>query len=190
MNVARPITAEEYAAFNKELSEIGYSVPLDDDPTIDPKGLNAKFKLVQGYKDRVLILLNRAIKAEAYWKAMMKKVEMFRVAEYSKAMVTEEVKKGGSEKTRDAMATNLSDTSMNTRLFQGKGTFQEHVAQLQYQHTDAVTFQNELQNIFDNLESTASNLSRQLKSVIVNTRLYSELGEDGMRSKDRGAIGS
>lgn len=190
MNAARPITPDEYQKFRAELyktsSELGretvsYSVPLDEDPTLNPKGLNQKVSLVQAYKDRVVTILNRAVLAEAYEKTRLAKVDAEYEAAERTAMISEEVRAAKSAEVREAMAANKASEDVVKRIFEGKGTFEGNRISLVARHNDALSFLREVQNIYDNLESTGVQLAVQLKSIMVNAKVYDNAEGTGPR---------
>jgi hypothetical protein len=181
MNAARPITPEEYQKFRTELyktsPELGretvtYSVPLDEDPTLNPKGMTEKLARTQAYKDRVVTILNRAISAEAYEKTVLAKVDVYFEASEREAMISEEVKAAKSAEVRSAMAAVAAGKKVVEKAFKGEGTFDSHRFNLVVRHNDAISFLKEVQNIYDNLESTGVQLAVQLKSIMVNAKVY------------------
>jgi hypothetical protein len=192
MNVAKPILPKEYEELRRELysardgRECGrFEVCLDKDPTLQPKNLNAKLQEVQSYKNRVVVILNKAVRSEAYWKTALAKVKAKFDACTYRASATDEVKAGKSQDIRESLSKSVASAMIVAELFEGKGAYEDHMAGIVANHADANAFLVEVQNIYDNLHSTDQNLSRQLKSVIVNTRLYGEMGDDAPAENDQ-----
>jgi hypothetical protein len=194
MNAARPITPDEYKKFREELykpnTELGrenvaYTVPLDEDPTLNPKGMPQKLALTQAYKDRVITILNRAISAEAYEKTVLAKVDVYFEAAEREAMISDEIKAAKSAEVRAAMAAVAAGKKVVEKAFKGEGTFDTHRFNLVVRHNDAISFLKEVQNIYDNLESTGVQLAVQLKSIMVSAKVFAgdgpELVEAGAR---------
>lgn len=198
MNAAKPIRPEEYKSFHDELYEfnkqfgrdtIRYEVPLDPDPTLQPKSINEKLARVQAFKDRVVAILNRAILSESYWKAALTRLDSRLEAEYNRAMVTEEVRGAKSAELRQALATGAAKVKVAQALLgdslgeqaqpDPRPVFDDRRAAAATNHADALAFLKEVQNIYDNLHSTDQNLSRQLKSVMVNAKVYDGVHDEG-----------
>jgi predicted ATP-binding protein involved in virulence len=188
MNAARPISPEEYAKFRAELyqhdSELGrdvlkYQVALDNDPTLQPKVLTEKLARVQGYKDRVVGILNRAILAESYWKAAIGKVDAKFEAAKMSAAITPAVTAAKNSETREAMASVVAMKAVIDTLFKGTGAYEDQRAVLSTNHADAHAFYREVENIYENLQSAGMNLALQIKSVMISTKVFSgsEIGE-------------
>jgi hypothetical protein len=154
-------------------------VLLDNDPTLTPKNLTEKLARVQGYKDRVVGILNRAILAESYWKAAMGKVDAkFEAAKVS-AAVSEEVRAAKNAETREAMACVAAAKKVLTEVFGDKGSYEDQRVFIATNHADAHAFYREVENIYENLQSAGMNLALQIKSVMISTKVFSgsEIGE-------------
>ena len=191
MNVARPIKPTEYEAFRKELyamsngqeTSINFSVPLDEDPGQDPKSIGSKLAKVQAFNDRVLVMLNRSILCEAYWRTVHRRVESKYEAETQRAMLSEDVVKAKNQDCRKAEATKIADAAVVTALFGGEGKFEDQCSAVVKNLSDAIAFMNEVKNIYENLEHTARNLAVQLKSVMVNAKVYGDPTGDPSREE-------
>jgi hypothetical protein len=186
VNVLQPIALEEYERFYQELymERDGvimsqFRVPLDSDPSMNPKGINTKLALVQALKDRLVVILNRAIRNESYWRALSKKVEGRHEAEVQRAMLTEKVKTSGNADSRKAMSANDAADTVLKDLFKGEGKLEEHVASINKKHSEAIAFLSEVKNLYENIDSSSMNLAVQLKSVMVNTKIYGDAFIDG-----------
>jgi hypothetical protein len=182
MNVAKPITPKEYEDFRAELYEIvegkesstRFAVALDSDPSLRPKGINEKLSVVQGNKDRLMVIYNRAILNESYWKTKLKQAESKYEAEFQRAMLSDEAKTGKNGEIRNATATSMASASVVQSLFSGEGVYEDNMAKVSIRLADAIAFFKSVQNIYDNLNSTDMNLARQLKSIMVNTKVYGD----------------
>ena len=191
MNVARPIKPSEYETFRKELycmtdgkeTGINFTVPLDEDPGMDPKGIGSKLAKTQAFKDRVLLVLNRAILCESYWRTVHRRVESKYEAENQRAMLSEEVGRAKNQDSRKAEATKIADAAVVEALFGGEGKFEDQCSAVVKNLSDAIAFMNEVKNIYENLDDTAKNLAVQLKSVMVNARVYGDPSGDPSREE-------
>lgn len=181
MHSAKPIQPAEYATFRTELYQfdktlgregLKYEVSLDADPTLSPKNLTEKLSRVQAYKDRVVAILNRGILAEAYWKAALSKLDTKFDSAFTQAMITAEVREAKSAEVRKALAEKLAGDKVVEDLFEKKGDYSGHRIAISTHHADAQSFLREVENIYDNLHSTDMNLGRQLKSVMINAKVY------------------
>ncbi len=180
--VLHSITKEEYDALYKEIySTAGnglqlsnFRVPMDEDPTLNPKGINDKISKVQALKDRLVVIYNRAIKNKNYWDTVHKKLNALFEAEYQRSMLLEEVKKAGNAEMRVAAATERAKREMLVKVFKGDGTYDGRMAEIATKQSEAVSFFNEIKNIYENLDSTSMNLAIQLKSVMLNARIYGD----------------
>jgi len=192
MNVAKPLKPSEYEAYRKELysfqggaeGNMAQSVSLDTDPSVNPKGINEKLSLVQAMKDRVMMILNRAILAEAYWKTVSKRLDATFDSEYQRAMILHG-KSAGNAEMRKATATGEAQKGVVSKLFGDEGDYDQQHSMVQRNHADATAFLKEVQNIYDNLDSTDQNLSRQLKSVQVNAKVYGEDSGMSLTGRER-----
>ena len=181
--VLRPITTEEYEAFYREIYSTGegtglvysqFRVPMDADPTINPKGINEKLCKVQGLKDRLVVIYNRAIKSKSYWETISKKLAARFEAEYNRAMLLEEVRKAGNSEMRVAAATEHAKKEIWTKVFKGEGSYDGKLAEIAHKHSEGISFFSEVKNIYDNLDSTSMNLAIQQKGVMLNARIYGD----------------
>lgn len=186
MNVARPIVKKEYDAFRAELYEVingaeascRFSVGMDEDPTLQPKKLTEKISRVQGSKDRVVVILNRAILNEAYWKTVIKRIESRLESEIAKAYLDPSVRELKNQELRGGQATSMAEGAVLSGLFDGKGTYDEQTTLIRKNAQDAIAFLSEVKNIYDNLGDTAVALAVQLKSVMVNAKVYGDPSGD------------
>lgn len=182
MNVSRPITKPEYDAFRSELYNIKdgveqtcrYTVDMDADPTMRPKNLTEKIKQVQGCKDRMVVVLNRAILNESYWKTVIKRVDARFESEVAKAYLDPSMKELKNQELRQGQSTRIAEAAVLEGLFGGKGTYDEQMSLIHKNAQDAIAFLSEAKNIYDNLSDTAIALSVQLKSVMVNAKVYGD----------------
>lgn len=182
MNVARPIMKQEYDAFRDQLYNIKdgvestgkFVVAMDADPTLRPKNMTEKMAQVQAFKDRMVVILNRAVKNEAYWKTVLKRVDARLKSEIAKAYLDSSMKELKNQELRQGQATTIAETAVLNGLFGGKGTYDEQTALINKNAQDAVAFLAECKNIYDNLSDTAIALSVQLKSVMVNAKVYGD----------------
>lgn len=189
MSAIRPIPLEEYDVYYNEMyaktSDGGtisrYAVPLDADPQTNPKGINEKLAKIQGLKDRLICILNRAIQNEAHWKAMEKRLEACYEAETNKALVTTEVKTSGNAGIQKAMAHNEACKAIVASLFKGEGKFEDHSSSIGKRHTEAIAFLSEVKNLYDGLDSASMNLAIQLKSCMLNAKIYGDAFIEGGR---------
>jgi hypothetical protein len=183
MDAARPITSDEYKAFREELYKtrqdasrevVAYHVDLDSDPTMQPKNISAKLARVQSFKERMVVILNRAILAEAFWKTAVGKIEAKFKAELSRALASEEIRKaGGSADSREAMASVAAERSVVAEIFNGQGKLEDHMLSARSRLADASAFHSEVQNLFDNLDSAETSLAVQQKNTVLSLRLQS-----------------
>jgi len=182
MNVARPIAKTEYSAFRAEMYDVvngaetacRFTVPLDADPTMRPKNLTEKISKVQSCKDRVIVILNRAILNEAYWKTVIKRVDARFESEIAKAYLDPGMKEHKNQELRSGHATTIAEAAVLASLFEGKSTYDEQTALIHKNAQDAVSFLAEVKNIYDNLGDAAVALAVQLKSVMVNAKVYGD----------------
>jgi hypothetical protein len=182
MNVARPILKKEYDAFQSQLYNIKdgveetckFVVAMDADPTLRPKNMTEKMSHVQAFKDRMVVILNRAVKNEAYWKTVLKRVDARLESEIAKAYLDPSMKELKNQELRQGQATTIAEASVLASLFDGKGTYDEQMALIHKNAQDAVAFLSETKNIYDNLSDTSIALSVQLKSVMVNAKVYGD----------------
>jgi hypothetical protein len=182
MNVARPIVKKEYDAFRAEIYEIvngvesvcRFTVPMDADPTLRPKNLTEKMAQTQACKDRMVVILNRAILNEAYWKTVIKRVDARFESEIARAYLDPSMKELKNQELRSGQATSIAEEAVLKFLFDNKGTYDEQTALIHKNAQDAVAFLSEVKNIYDNLSDTAVALAVQLKSVMVNAKVYGD----------------
>jgi hypothetical protein len=182
MNVARPVLKKEYEAFRSELYEIKdgaegvckFTVALDEDPTMRPKNMTEKLAHVQACKDRMIMILNRAILGEAYWKTVTKRVAARLESEIARAYLDPSMKELKNQELRSGQATVIAEEKVLAGLFEGKGTYDEQTTLIHKNAQDAVAFLAEVKNIYDNLNDTSIALAVQLKSVMVNAKVYGD----------------
>jgi hypothetical protein len=180
--VLRAISPEEHDAFYREIYSSGegglvfsqFRVSMDTDPTLNPKGINEKIAKVQGLKDRLVVIYNRAIKNKNYWDTVTKKVQARFDAAYQKAMLLDEVKKAGNAESRVAAATEKAKKAVLIEVFKGDGTYDDRISNIAAKFAEAISFFSEVKNIYENLDSTSMNLAIQLKSVMLNARIYGD----------------
>lgn len=186
MNVARPIRKEEYEVFRKELyiykdgaeSASRYAVSLDEDPTLRPKDLSKKLAEVQANKDRLVVMLNRAILNDAYWKTISKRIEARFESETNKAYLDEQVKSLKNQELRQGQASVFAAKAVVDALFDGKGVYEDQTALVYRNWQDALAFLGETKNIYESVDKTSFLLALQLKSVMVNMRISGDPSED------------
>lgn len=182
MNVARPIVKTEYDVFRRELYNFDgdnettcrFDVSLDEDPTLRPKNLTEKIAQTQAGKDRVVVILNRAILNEAYWKTIIKRIDSRMESEIAKAYLDPSMKELKNQELRQGQATNIAEMAVVANLFGGKSTYDEQMASIHKNAQDAIAFLAEVKNLFDNLDSRSMALAVQLKSVMVNAKVYGD----------------
>ena len=178
MNVARPILKTEYEAFRAEMYTIkdgaeqscNFTVGLDADPTLRPKEMTDKMSRTQAKKDRMLVILNRAVLNESYWKTVIKRVDARLESEIARAYLDPSMKELKNQELRSGNATVIAEGAVLKGLFADKGSYDEQTTLIHRNAQDAIAFLSECKNIFDNLSDTAIALSVQLKSVMVSTR--------------------
>jgi hypothetical protein len=181
MNLRKPISAEEYEAFYRELYSSGdgglvfsqFRVPLDSDPSLNPKGMNEKIAKVQGLKDRLVVIMNRALKSKAYWDTAIKKVAAKYEAEFQRAML-EVAKLHSNAEMRKAAASDIACRAIVSDVFQNEGKYEDQLSAVNKKLAESIAFYSEVKNIYDNLDASSMNLAVQLKSVMVNARLAGE----------------
>ena len=186
MNVARPIKKEEYDAFRKELyiykdgaeSASRYAVSLDEDPTLRPRDLSKKLAEVQANKDRLVVILNRAILNDAYWKTVSKRIEARFESETNQAYLAEEVKSLKNQELRQGQASVLAAKAVIVALFEGTGTYDDQMALVYRNWQDAMAFLGEVKNLYENVDKTSYALALQLKSTMVNMKIFGDPSED------------
>lgn len=174
MNAARPITVQEYKTLLAELYTEGkssYTVDLDSDPAANPRLINSKLERVQSYKNRVVTILNKAVANQAYWKAIVKKMETRKAAAENAAMVTEAVKNEKNAESRKAAAAIAGAQKVVETMFKGEGTYEDHYCQALNCLADAESFLSEVENVYKNLDSTDMNLAVQQKNVLLCVKL-------------------
>lgn len=182
-DVLNPMTADEYRLLYAEiyatikdsgLMKSNFSVDMDTDPTINPKGINEKLAKVQGNKDRLVVIYNRALKNKSYYDTVLKGLQAEFDAEYQKAMLSEDVKKAGNAEMRVAKATQDAKAEMLRERFKGVGTYEQNMVSRLTKQAEANAFFTEIKHIYENLDSTSMNLAIQLKSVMLNARIYGD----------------
>lgn len=181
MNLMKPISAEEYEAFYRELYSSGdgglvfsqFRVPLDSDPSLNPKGMNEKIAKVQGLKDRLVVIMNRALKSKAYWDTAVKKVAAKYEAEFQRAML-EVASHHSNAEMRKAAAGDIACRTIVAEVFKSEGKYEDQVAAINKKLAESIAFYSEVKNIYDNLDASSMNLAVQLKSVMVNARIGGE----------------
>ena len=186
MNVARPVKKEEYDAFRKEVysfkdgveTSCNFTVSMDADPTLQPKNLTANLAEVQAKKDRLVVVLNRAILNESYWRTVAKRIESKYESETSKAFLEQNVRELKNQELRQGQASIMAADAVVRALFDGKGNYDEHMALIYRNLQDAIAFSSEVKNIYENLDHASRNLAVQLKSVMVNARVYGDPSGD------------
>ena len=181
MNVGKPLKREDYEKFYKELYRedpntkqwvVSYSVALDADPTVNIKALSNKLSKVQMFKDRVLFIFNEALKNESFWNHNTKKLEDLLEAEEGRQILTETVSKGKSADTRVAMAHELAVKSLVDNKLKG-APYDDKLAFAKESWADAKAFLKEVENIYENLNSTDQNLVRQIKTIMIVAKVNS-----------------
>ena len=191
-DVLRPITPDEHDAFYREIYSSGegglvfpqFRVPLDTDPTLNPKGINEKIAKVQSLKDRLCVIYNRAIKNKSYWDTITKKLEARFESEYQRAMLLETVRKAGNAEMRVAAATEEAKLQVVNKVFKGDGNYDSKMAEISHKHAEAVSFFSEVKNLYENLDGSSMNLAIQLKSVMLNARIYGQMEMGEARKED------
>ena len=188
MNVARPIKKDEYDAFRKEMyvykdgaeSASRYAIQLDADPTMKPKDMSKKLAEVQANKDRLVVILNRAILNDAYWKTVSKRLEARFESETNQAYLDEQVKALKNQELRQGQASIIAaeKTVKALNLFDGKGTYVEQTSFVHSQWQDSIAFLGEVKNIYENVDKTSFLLALQLKSIMVSMKIFGDPSED------------
>ena len=181
MNLMKPISVEEYEAFYREIYSSGegglvfsqFRVPLDSDPSLNPKGMNEKLAKVQGLKDRLVVIMNRALKSKAYWDTVSKKIAAKYEAEFQRAML-EVAKLHSNAEMRKAAASDAACRKIVADVFQNEGKYEDQVSAINKRLAESMAFYSEVKNIYDNLDASSMNLAVQLKSVMVNARIGGE----------------
>jgi len=147
------LTPEEYDVRFDELQKV--RIELDEDPVANGlASINKKIAQLQGQKDRVGKLLLEAIKNKTEAQLILDANKSAYERELDKLLATDvEVQNQKNEKSRTAVA--------NTKV-------SEHVLQTHYAENDFTTadaYYKCVQQIYTNLESVNSNLSRQISVV-------------------------
>lgn len=181
--VLTPLTAEEYRTLYAEiysstqgtgLLKSNFRVEMDNDPTLNPKGINEKLSKVQALKDRLVVIYNKAIKNKSYHDTLLKGLTSDFEAEYQRAMLSEDVRKAGNAEMRVAKATEEAKKAMVKNKFKEVGTYEQNMVSRLTRQAEANAFFSEIKNVYENLDSTSMNLAVQLKSVMINARIYGE----------------
>lgn len=191
--VLKPINPEEYESFYRELyskSDGGivfsqFRVALDKDPSLNPKALNEKLAQVQSLKDRLVVILNRAVKNEQYWKTVSNRLENRYESEKQRAYLLPDVKKEKNAEGRTAMATDVAKKNIITQSFRGEGLYENKVAEMDIKHAESIAFLSEVKNIYENLDAANMGLAVQLKSIMANMRIYGGPQLDGGQNGGR-----
>lgn len=148
-----------------------YAVHLDEDPSIHPKSLSEKIAQTQTYKNRVIVLLNIAISNKQYWDTMLKNLDTLYNTVYSEEMskITDKV----SVDIKKSMAETNAYITLAARL--NIDNYVGHYNEVVRKHSEAVSLYTEIKNIYDNLNETSVNLAIQLKSMMLNAKVYGNL---------------
>ena len=152
-----------------------YRVPLDQDPSIDPLSINKKLADVQSYKDRMVVILNDAIRNESYCKTALKDMESRFESEVGSALTTDAIKNSGNAGIQKAVAMRVASKALVVELFAGEGKYEDKISLLTKKYAEAGVFLKEVENLYENLDKTSMALAVQLKSVMMNMRLYNPL---------------
>lgn len=164
------LTDDELSARHEELQKI--RIHLDEDPLSNGlTGVNAKIAQVQGQKDRVSALLLEAIKNRSLAQILHDTSKGAYERRLYELLVTDaDVMAQKTEKLRESMAnTRISDLLMKTTY-----------AEIDLVKADA--YYKGLYQMYENLESANSNLSRQI-SVL---QMGLEVGE--IRREELGTL--
>ena len=152
-----------------------YRVPLDPDPSICPMSINKKLSEVQAYKDRVVVILNHAIQNKSHWETLLKKLESKFDSEVNMALTSDTVKNSGNAGIQKAVALRVASNSIVAEIWKGEGKYEDRLSGLSKKYAEASAFLAEVKNLFENLDSTSMNLAVQLKSMMMNARLYNPM---------------
>lgn len=190
MNAARPISAEEYKSFRSELyqlrkdssrEDMAYNVKLDEDPSRTPLNISMNLSKVQGFLERTAVILNRAILATAYWKSIVDKVELKWDAEFNRAMVDPVTTKAASNaEGRKAFASvKASEEVVKLYKWMGKdeggnpipARYEDQLSQIKTNYVDALSFKDEIENIWKVLETAGTSLAVQQKNSVYSRSL-------------------
>ena len=75
-------------------------------------------------------------------------------------------------------------------LFKGEGTYEQHITLFHKNFADAQAFLAEIRNIYENLDSTDTNLARQLRTVMIDVRLRPNPEDVGEERSSTLAVGA
>lgn len=200
MNAAKPIQSKEYESFRKELYVVDkagqeaaqYVVQLALDPGQNPGKQNERVQKVQSFKDRTMVILNRSILAEAYWKSIVTRIKLRYDAEYNRAFVEisrADDKNDKALKTVDGRKAMACDTAGQkvVEALKKSGTYEDNLTQAMGHQADAFAFLQEVKTIYSNLQDTSMALAQQTKNTMVDRGIGAGAGSGG--GGDREAVG-
>ena len=195
MDDNQAITEAEYSAYYKEIyvAEVSggptvsrYRVPLDKDPSIDPMAINRKLSEVQAYKDRLVVILNHAIRNKSHRETILKAFEAKFEDEVNEALTSDSVKNSGNAGIQRAVALRQASKAIETEITEKAKTAGTPITgevkcgvRLANYHRGlarAVAFLAEVKNLYENLDASSMALALQLKSLLLNARVYGEGG--------------
>lgn len=192
MNAAKPISPEEYKTYRSELykirqdasrEDLAYQVKLDEDPTRIPLNISANLAKVQSYMERVVVVLNRAILAEAYWKTAAYKLESKFDSEYVRVLISAEGQAAAKNaEGREAFATVKAQETVINILFSDREAakrpkYEDQMFHFKSNLADASAFREEVQNIYDILELASTSLAVQQKNSVYSRSVHG-VGEE------------
>jgi hypothetical protein len=190
MNAARPISSEEFKSFRSELyqlrkdssrEDMSYQVKLDEDPSRVPLNISMNLSKVQGFLERTAVILNRAILATAYWKAIVDKVELKWDAEFNRSMVDPVTAKAASNAEGRKAFASVQASEAVVKLYRWetkdeKGTvlparYEDQLSQVKSNYVDSMAFKDEIENIWKVLETAGTALAVQQKNSVYSRSL-------------------
>jgi len=152
LSMLETINILDYASYKQEL--ISSYVPLDEDPTAGSlSSLNVKIAKIDALKTRMGYILNEAIENEAN----LDKVKKSFNTEFSICKAT----LGMQEKIMILKSQGMRDSAILLELLQ----LNELELIIEGKVADAKTFTKRVQNVFNSLDSTNKNISRQLTTI-------------------------
>lgn len=177
--ILTPISDTEYQTYLSELYEkqadgtlkLKFTVELDEDPSVKPLSISEKLAKVQALKDRLVVILNRALNNKTYWDSIVEKIDNFLESKKAEILSTDpEVQSAKNSELRNSLAEIKAKELISNAIFNGAG-FDKKMGEIRLKSNEANAFYNEVKNIYTNLDDKSMALAIQTKIVIVKARL-------------------
>lgn len=182
--ILNPISDEEYQMYLNELYEkqpdgsmkLRFTVDLLEDPSVRPVGISEKLAKVQALKDRLIVILNRALNNKTYWDNVVEKIDTFLESKKAEILsIDPEVQSAKNSELRNSLAEMKAKAVISSSIFNNVD-FDKKMGEIRLRASEANAFYNEVKNIYTNLDDKSMALAIQTKIIIIKARLEGAIG--------------